>query len=175
MSQVTFSYAVLGAIDNTGQSLLQLLLPFPDKQTHAYCRSNDNVRIREGSLDNASLVADCISSTKAVFPAVASSDNVPGCTVAQDAARVVASAMEKLREDVPNATAPRLVVLGSASLNERFCGDISHLARRVLFVSASNVYVALVEAEKFLRSREDWISTTFMKPGGARARRAEGA
>ncbi len=173
------SYAVLGATGNTGQSLLTILSQAPDKTIHAYCRSkskllrlsphissNENIKVYEGNLDDVSLIADCISGTKAVFMVVALSDNMPGCSIALDTARVVVSAMEKLRKDDPDARLPRAIVLSSASLDNHLCRDMPRFVHWMLFACASNVYKDLIQAEKYLRSKEDWISTTFIKPGG---------
>lgn len=173
------SYAVLGATGNTGQSLLTVLSQSPDKEIHAYCRSkskllrlspevstNSRIKVYEGKLEDVSLIADCISGTRAVFMAVAMSDNVPGCTISQDTARIVVAAMEKLREADPDARLPRVIVLSSASIDKHLSRDIPHFAHWMLLTCASHVYKDLMEAEKFLRSKEDWISTTFIKPGG---------
>lgn len=174
------AYAVLGATGNTGQALLQVLLQSPNNHIHAYCRSksklvrvcpvaadNKHVRAFEGSLEDASLLADCIRGTRAVFLTVAIIDNMPGCTIAIDTARVVVAALEKLRtESGARAKLPKLIVLSSASLEDSFCGDVPALVHRVLSTAVSNLYKDLAEAESFLRAEEGWISTTFIKPGG---------
>lgn len=174
------TYAVLGATGNTGQALLHVLLQSPNNHIHAYCRSksklervcsvsagNKHVRAFEGSLEDVSLLADCIRGTRAVFLAVAIIDNMPGCTIAIDTARVVVAALEKLRtESGARAKLPKLIVLSSASLEESFCGDVPALVHRVLSTAVSNLYKDLAEAESFLRAEQSWISTTFIKPGG---------
>jgi putative NADH-flavin reductase len=174
------SYAVLGATGNTGQALLQVLLQSPDNHIRAYCRSrskllrlcpatvdNKHVRIFEGSLEDVSLLAECIRGTRAVFLAVAVIDNMPGCTIAQDTASVVVAALEKLKmESDPIAKLPKLIVLSSASLEDSFCGDVPAFVHKVLSTAVSNLYKDLAEAEKFLRAQQSWISSTFIKPGG---------
>ena len=174
------SYAVLGATGNTGRALLQVLLQSPDSYIHAYCRSkskllrlcpatadNKQVRAFEGSLEDVSLIADCIGGTRAVFLAVAIIDNMPGCTIARDTARVVIAALEKLKsESGPRVKPPKLIVLSSASLEDSFCGDVPAFVHTVLSTAVSNLYKDLVEAERFLRAEQSWISTTFIKPGG---------
>lgn len=174
------SYAVLGATGNTGQALVQVLLQSPRNQIHAYCRSKSKlvrvcpaaadekqVRVFEGSLDNVALLADCMRGTRAVFLAVAIIDNMPGCTIAIDTARVVVAALKKLHgESGAGAKLPRLIVLSSASLEDSFCGDVPALVHRVLNTAVSNLYKDLAEAESFLRAEQSWISTTFVKPGG---------
>ena len=174
------SYAVLGATGNTGQALVQVLLQSPVNKIHAYCRSksklervcpaitdNKQVRAFEGSLEDVSLLVDCIRGTRAVFLAVAIIDNMPGCTIAMDTARVVVAALEKLKtESGASAKLPKLLVLSSASLEDSFCGDVPPLVHRVLSAAVSNLYKDLAEAERFLRAEQSWISTTFIKPGG---------
>jgi oxidoreductase AflX len=173
------SYAVLGATGNTGQALIQVLLQSPSNHVHAYCRSaskllrvcpsvssNKHVRTFEGSLDDVSLLADCIRGTSAVFLAVAIVDNMPGCTVAMDTARVVVEALKQLRAEESSAKIPKLIVLSSASLEDSFCGDVPAFVHTVLSTAVSNLYKDLAEAERFLRGEQSWISATFVKPGG---------
>ncbi|KAI9843132.1 MAG: hypothetical protein M1837_006585 [Sclerophora amabilis] len=150
------SYAVLGATINTGQSLMNVLLQSPDNEIHAYVHSEsklqrmspdlcglENVKIYQGSIQNSDVISECIAGTQAVFLAVAMSDNMPGCRVAQDTAQTV------LRQP------RRPPVLRPAALGPRDA-----------LACASNVYKDLLDAEKYLRAREDWISFTFIKPGG---------
>lgn len=173
------SYAVLGATGNTGQSLLKVLSQSPDSEIHAYVRSKSkllhlspelasatNVKIFEGSLEDVDLISDCIRGTRAVFMAVAVSDNVPGCRIAQDTTRVVVAAMEKLRSKAPNQKLPRVIVLSSASLDDYLCRDMPRFVHWMLLACASHVYADLRKAEAYLRSQESWITSVFIKPGG---------
>jgi nucleoside-diphosphate-sugar epimerase len=174
------SYAVLGATGNTGRALLQLLLKSPENQIHAYCRSkskllrlcpaaadNKHVRVFEGSLEDVSLLADCIRGTRAVFLTVAVIDNMPGCTIAMDTARVMVAALKRLQtESSSKATLPKLIVLSSASLEDSFCGDVPAFVHTVLSTAVSNLYKDLAEAERYLRAEQSWITTVFIKPGG---------
>ena len=175
------SYAVLGSTGNTGQSLLHVLLQSPDPkvQINAYVRSKskllrlspnlasaNNVRIFEGDLHDISLISECISGTKAVFMAVAVSDNVPGCNIALDTAHTVVAALEKLHSKDPYAKLPRLICLSSASLNDYLCHDLPQVVHWMLLNAFSYIYADLIKAEEYLRSHKDWITSTFVKPGG---------
>lgn len=173
------SYAILGTTGNTGQSLLSILARSPSNQIHAYARSKaklldlsldlgsaENVKIFEGDLHDITLISRCVAETRAVFLVIAVSDNVPNCTVAQDTARIVVAALEKLRDENPDTTLPKLVVLSSASIEPYLCRHMPSLVHWLLMKSSSHVYADLIEAEKFLRSQTDWITTTFVKPGG---------
>ena len=170
------SYAILGATGNTGQALLQVLLSVPEYQIHEYCRSkeklmslspgiadNDQVQIFEGSLEDAELLSNCLRGTRAAFLAVASTINVPGCTIAQDTAHRVISACERLKKQ--NERVPKLIVLSSASLDHHLMSDQPTLLLRILYCAFQYVYDDLKEAEKFLRSQGDLVSATFVRPG----------
>lgn len=106
------SYAILGATGNVGMNLLRLLLQDSRNEINVYVRSKSKlidaqprvkehlqVKVFEGDLQNVGLIKDCISTTRAVFMAVALSENLPGCTIAMDTARVVAEALEQLRSE----------------------------------------------------------------------------
>ncbi|KAK4995389.1 hypothetical protein LTR66_004782 [Elasticomyces elasticus] len=168
------SYAVLGATGKTGQALLRVLSQSPDKEIHAYCRSksrllrlspdlmsNPNLRVVEGNLKDVALIADCIAGTRAVFLTVAMSSNMPGCTIAIDTARIVVAAIERL-----HTKPPHLIMLSSASLDEKLCHDVPRPIHWLLLACVSHVYKDLVKAEEYLRSQGDSITTTFVKPGG---------
>ncbi|KAG8527117.1 uncharacterized protein KY384_008546 [Bacidia gigantensis] len=173
------SYAILGATGQTGQSLLNILSKLPDRQIHAYVRSKSKlermspdvcalprVKIYEGDLNDSELIADCISGTQAVFLTAAQSDNMPGCRVACDSARILVTALGQLRFKDPTARLPRLVMLSSGTIDEHLSRDMPRFAHWMLFTAYSSVYKDLIEAEQYLRDRQDWISTTFIKPAG---------
>lgn len=182
------SYAVLGATGNTGRALVEVLLQTPEIQVNVYCRSrikfcrlfpsgakNSRIRIFEGPLSDACLIADCLRGTCSAFLAVAVADNMPGCTVARDSARTVVAALRTLEAEksspgakprVPDAALPRLVVLSSASLEPRFSGDVPPFVHTILDTCVSHLYKDLAEAELFLRSQHEWLSCIFVKPGG---------
>ncbi|KAK3631637.1 hypothetical protein LTR56_016744 [Elasticomyces elasticus] len=159
------TYAVLGATGNS-----------PDRKINAYCRSkpkllrlvpriadNKQVEIFEGSLNDIKLVANCLRGTRAAFLAVASTANVPGCTIAQDTARQIITACETLKRE--NERRPKLRVLSSASVDHSLMSDQPALLLRVLYWAFQYVYDDLKAAERFLRSQEDLVSTTFIRPG----------
>ncbi|KAK5707340.1 hypothetical protein LTR17_020791 [Elasticomyces elasticus] len=170
------TYAVLGATGNVGTALLNILLQSPDRKINAYCRSkpkllrlvpriadNKQVEIFEGSLNDIKLVANCLRGTRAAFLAVASTANVPGCTIAQDTARQVVTACETLKQE--NERRPKLIVLSSASVDHSLMSDQPTLLLRVLYCAFQYVYDDLKAAEQFLHSQEDLVSATFIRPG----------
>ena len=173
------SYAVLGATGNIGQSLLKVLEEQPNKDIHAFVRSKSklerlspaicskaNVKIFQGNITDISTLKQCLQGTRAAFLAVAVTDNIPGCSIAQDTARCVVAALQELKEEAPYSKLPRLIVLSSASLNDKFWRDIPHILHKLMSMAASYVYEDLAKAEEYLRSQGDWISSTFVKPGG---------
>ncbi|KAL9112763.1 MAG: hypothetical protein Q9227_003066 [Pyrenula ochraceoflavens] len=173
------SYAVLGATGNTGGSLLKILAKDPNKKIHAFVRSaaklekqqpdvfkTAQLRVFEGNISNIDVLADCIRGTKAIFLAIAGSDNVPYCHLSQDAASSVVSALEKIRNDSPGSTLPRLVVLSSSSLDKHLERHIPGPVRYVLHLALYWIYTDLAIAERFLREQTDWLDCVFVKPGG---------
>lgn len=172
------SYAVLGATGNTGSSLIRVLMQSPEKQINAYCRSRtkllrlcpeagayDNIHIWEGPLAEPRDLVDCLRGTQAAFLAVAQSDNVPGCTIAYDTARIVVAALRILQKE--KVALPKLIVLSSASLEPKFTDDVPQWVHTMLYYAASHVYKDLEKAEALLRDEQSWIpNTTWIKPGG---------
>ncbi|KAB8203765.1 hypothetical protein BDV34DRAFT_236260 [Aspergillus parasiticus] len=150
----------------------------PDNQIHAYCRSasklnrlrpeisqHRQVKVWEGSLEDVSLLSECIRGTRAVFMVVAIPDNMPHCTIAQDCTNAVLNTLKKLQAEGCQSL-PKLIVLSSASLEDSLCADVPPLIHRVLNIAAGNLYSDLAKAEKILRAEKHWVSTTFVKPGG---------
>ncbi|KAK4609015.1 Oxidoreductase ordB [Fulvia fulva] len=173
------SYAVLGATGNTGQALINILLQSPEKKIHAYCRSkqkllrltpqladNKNVKVSEGSLNDTSIIADCIRGTRAVFLAVAVPDNMPGMTIAQDTARVTVGALQSIRAGNEKAVLPKVIVLSSAKLDDNLCQNMPHAMKVLVKLATSNQCADLEESQRILTAERHWISSTFMMPGG---------
>lgn len=173
-------YAILGSTGNCGSALIQNLLQTPQNQIHAYCRNqaklhrlvpqvldNKRVRVFEGSIDNVELMTECLRRTKAVFLVVTTNDNIPGCRLSQDSAAAVIAALQRLRDTSgPGLRLPKLVLLSSATIDDRLSRGMPRWLRRTLLTSASHVYADLRLAEDFLRSHDGLVSTIFIKPAG---------
>ncbi|KAI2613409.1 hypothetical protein GGR54DRAFT_615738 [Hypoxylon sp. NC1633] len=172
------TYAVLGSTGNCGTALIRNLLRRPDAKIRAYCRnraklhrllpeveSNAQVEIFQGSIQDIELLSKCISNCRAIFLVISTADNIPGLTASQDTAAGVVRALEGLRKTDPGMRMPRLVLLSSAILDDQLSRGTPWLLRKVLHLSASNVYADLEVTEKLLRAQEDWLTTVFVKPG----------
>jgi putative NADH-flavin reductase len=172
-------YTILGTTGNVGRSLLAVLSESPDNTVHAFVRSkiklerlcpkissNSNIKIFEGDLDNIEVLSQCLKGTRAAFLAVAVTDNVPGCSIAQDTARNVIAALRLLQKQHPTARLPHLVVLSSASTEGKLWRDQPQFLHGMMWRAFSNVYTDLTLAENYLRQQGDWVSSTFVKPGG---------
>lgn len=172
-------YAILGATGKTGSSVLQILSKDPAVEIHALVRSkaklmqqdpsleaHPGTKIFEGSLDNTEVLTACITGTDAIFQTIAVTDNVPNCTIATDTARSLVLAFQRLRDSDKTVRLPRLVVLSSQSTEEYLCRDTPWLLHLVATTAFSNIYQDLHTAEAYLRSQSDWLSVTFIKPGG---------
>lgn len=172
------SYAILGATDSTGSSILQLLSASPDAKIHVLVRSrsklhniapssleNPNIKIFEGSISDTETLTRCLTGTKATFLTVAITTNMPGCTIAQDTAHAVIDALKTIRKGDRAFKAPRLVVLSSSSVDDQFWIDTPSFVHSLIWKCNSNIYTDLAKAETFLREQDDWLSSTFMMPG----------
>ena len=172
------SYAVLGATGNTGQALINVLLQSPDKKVNAFCRSrkkllrmtpsiadNKNVTVYEGQLEDVALLAECLRGTCAAFLVVAVPDNMPHCTIAQDTARVAVAAVTKLRNE-GETVLPKLLPLSSAKLDDHLCRNMPGPMKWIVNHATSNQCKDLTAAQRFLLQQPEWISTTFIMPGG---------
>ena len=173
------TYAVFGATGNCGSSLIQVLLQSPHNEIRAYCRNKqklihmipgitetNRVQIFEGQIDNVDLFTSCIRDCKVVFLAVTMNDNLPGCRVAQDTTITLLSALEKLKSEDTPMKMPKVVVLSSASLEDRLCGNTPGWFHWIITHTNSNIYEDLRVQERMLRAEQDWLSSIFVKPGG---------
>jgi putative NADH-flavin reductase len=173
------AYAILGATGSTGSSILRLLSASPENKIHVLVRSkaklqkiapisidNPNIAIFEGSISDHDVLQQCLAGTKAAFLCVAAVENIPGCSIAQDTAHAVVDALSTLRKDSPNFKSPRLIVLSSSSVDDKFWADTPAFLHNLLWTALSFLYTDLAKQERYLRSQEDWLSFTFMMPGG---------
>ena len=173
------SFAILGATGKTGSSLLQLLLGNPDNKLHLYVRSRSKLlklqpaieekskfTIYEGDLEDVELLGKCIAGTKAVFLAVASSENLPGCTIAVDTANVVVKALKRTQTQDRTSKTPKVIVLSSSSVTDEFWRGVPRIVHNTLFNANYHIYIDLQKAEKHLREQEEWLTSIFVKPGG---------
>jgi putative NADH-flavin reductase len=173
------AYAILGATGSTGSSILKLLSASPKAHIKLLVRSksklhklfpaaidNLNIEIFESYISDISTLTKCLSGTKAVFLTVAATDNIPGCCISIDTAKAVVQALKILREDDQHFKPPRLIVLSSASVDDKFWDTIPSFVHNWLYTALSNLYDDLKEAEKYLRGQQDWLNATFIMPGG---------
>jgi putative NADH-flavin reductase len=176
------TYAILGATGSTGQSLLTLLSASPNNNNtiNLLVRSrsklqnlspdaltNPSIKVFEGSISDIPTLTSCLANTTAVFLAVASNSNIPGCTIARDTARSVIAALENLKlQNTGTWKAPRLIVLSAAAIEPAFWPNPACIQRKLLYLALSNLYADLEKARAFLRSQDSWVSSTFVMPGG---------
>jgi nucleoside-diphosphate-sugar epimerase len=168
------TYAILGATGNCGSAIISLLLQRHTTKfrIHAYCRNkskllkrfpdlelDERVRIFEGGLDNAELLATCLRDCRAVFLCISTNDNIPGCRLSQDSTSAVIHALKLLKQS------PKLLLLSSATIDDNFSRHVPFLLRQILLRSASNVYADLVATEALLRDQASWLTSVFIKPG----------
>lgn len=182
------TYAVLGSTGNCGSALIRNLLEkSPDNHVNAYCRNeaklrkvlpevvdNKQVTVFAGSMDDETLMDNCLRGTKAVFLAVTSNDNIPGCRLNTDTAITVIRTLYRLRDEKTQPSsganapykAPRLVLLSACCFDDHLARTQPKWFRPIMLRAASNVYSDLQRAEDVMRSHDHWISSIFIKPAG---------
>ncbi|KAK3720355.1 hypothetical protein LTR37_003766 [Vermiconidia calcicola] len=173
------SYAVLGSTGNCGTALIENLLRNPDAHVNAYCRNRSKllkllpdikeggrVTIFEGNIQNLELLASCMRKCRAVFLCVSTNDNIPGCCMAQDTAAAVIKALRKQGCDPTQngVPMPKLILLSSGTVDERFSRNMPSLLLWVLLRSEYHVYQDLIETQKLLRAEEGWLPSIYVKP-----------
>jgi hypothetical protein len=178
-------YAILGSTGNCGSALIQILLNRPTARIHAYCRNKakllqqfpdinsiGRVDIFEGRITDIQLLSSCIRGCRAVFLVASTNDNVPGCSVGQEAAVGVIKALENLESQ--GEQMPKLALLSSATIDDHLSRHIPYLLRQTLLFAASHVYNDLRETEKILRAEEPRLITIYIKPGALSVDRQRG-
>jgi len=173
------SYAILGATGAMGQSILRLLKRSPENQINVYVRSKpkleglfpdiattSNVHIFQGAVDDIPLISRCVSGVLAVFCVVATNENTPKLTLAEDTAKVLVAALGKVREEDARVRMPRIVVLSSVTINDHMSRQTPRLGHWIIHAAFGNVYDDLERAEAFYRQNEDWLNAVFIQPGG---------
>lgn len=172
-------YAILGSTGNCGTAVIQQLLRHHDIGISAYCRNRDKllrllpevahskkVEIFAGDINDVGLLSRCVAGCQAVFLLASTNDNVPGCNISQTLAIGLIAALESLRAAHPiTFVAPKLVLLSSATVDDHLSRHMPYF-RPIMLRAASNVYEDLRRTETYLRAREDWLTTIYIKPGG---------
>lgn len=175
------TYAILGATGSTGLSILQILGASPTAKVNVLVRSrskleslypslpsNPNITVFEGSISDHAILTSCLAHTNAAFLTVASTFNALGTRIAQDTGHAVVAALQQLRKDAGSTPykPPRLVVLSSASLDDKFWGTAPSFVHRFMWNANIHIYTDLEKQESYLRSHEDWLTCVFVMPGG---------
>lgn len=173
------SYAILGATGATGHSILEHLKTSPENRINVYVRSKPklegmfpgitsepNVHIFEGGMKDASLISRCVAGVSAVFSVIATNENVPKTSLAEDTARILVAALRKIREEDAQARLPRVVVLSSCTVNEHLSRHTSRLGHWIVHCAFRHIYDDLERAEAYYRQNEDWLNAVFIQPGG---------
>lgn len=182
ISPITSTYVVLGATGNTGSCLVRNLIEqSPRNKVKAYCRNKDKlyriipealenkqIDVYEGSLQDPALMDLVLRDTKAVFLAVTSNDNIPGCRLNTDTATAVIRSLCRLREEAPPGAykPPKLVLLSACCPDDHLSRNMSKLFRPIMLRAASQIYADLDRAEAVMRSHDHWIKSVFIKPAG---------
>ncbi|KAF9698019.1 hypothetical protein EKO04_004191 [Ascochyta lentis] len=173
------AYAILGATGQTGGSILRLLGESPTNKVNVLVRSrsklekfypplstNSNIKVFQGNISDIPTLAQCLKGTKSAFLTVAVTDNIPGCSISLDTAHAVIEALQNLKAEDPAFKAPRLIVLSSASLDEKFWDGAPEFVHNIMYAANAYIYDDLKRAETYLRKHQDWLHVTFVMPGG---------
>lgn len=121
-------------------------------------------------MDDETLMDNCLRGTKAIFLALTSNDNIPGCRLNTDTAITVIRSLYRLRDEKQPSDAPykapRLVLLSACCFDDHLARTQPKWFRPIMLRAASNVYSDLQRAEDVMRSHDHWISSIFIKPAG---------
>ena len=113
---------------------------------------------------SADLLQDCLRNVDVIFSAVAQNTNEPGCSIAQQTAHSIVSALEALRKEQGSSfTCPILVFLSSASLNPTFYEATPQLGHWVLSRGCYYIYGDLRVAIGYLKE-QSWIPLITAEP-----------
>jgi putative NADH-flavin reductase len=173
-------FAILGATGATGQQLVKQLLKSPEHELNLYIRSkskllkifpnietDERIQLFEGSMNDLELLGSCIFSTQVVFSVLASNDNMPGMTIAYDAAASILGALRILKDKGQAIQQQRIVVLSAEPVNEKLYGS-SPFQHWIIYHAFWHVYKDLERAEDlYIQAAKDSgdIDVKFIQPG----------
>jgi hypothetical protein len=170
------TYALLGATGSTGSAILNHLLthPSPALTLNLYVRSasklyrlhpslsptppkQPTINIFEGTLETPEILAQALKGADVIFSCVAENANIPGMTVATDAAKAIIGACEglKRKEEKGGYKAPTVVVLSSSSVNPKLAAASPRAVKWLVEIALNWTYADLRRAEGLYRSLHD--------------------
>jgi oxidoreductase AflX len=173
------SYAILGATGQVGGSILHQLGDSPKNKINVLVRSRskleksypqlsskNSIQVFESNISDIPTLAQCLKGTKAAFLTVAVTENMPGCSISLDTARAVVEALQSLKAENAAFRPPRLTILSSASLDEKFWTGAPAPVHSIMYAANVHIYDDLKRAESYLRKHEEWLDMVFVMPGG---------
>lgn len=166
------TYAILGATGQTGEQIVQTLLP-TEHHLNIYARSKQrlesafpaidkapNVTLFIGDMTDTSLMGSCLADADVVLSAIAQNRNEPGCSIAQQTALALVNALDSRRS---SGDCPTVVFLAEAAIDPNN-PDHRKLSRRLFHWMIHHVYTDLEKAIDFL-SLHNWIPLVVACPG----------
>lgn len=189
------TYALLGATGSTGSAILNHLLthPSPALTLNLYVRStaklyklqpslsptlpkHPTINIFEGTLETPDVLARALKGADVIFSCVAENANIPGLTIATDAAEAIIRVCEGLRgQEKGEYKAPLVVVLSSSSMNPKLAATTPRPVKWIVNTALNWTYADLRRAEALYRSLHDssrdkkeaeLLTVIFAQPGG---------
>jgi hypothetical protein len=175
-------YALLGATGNTGRLILKRLLDTtnPETKLNIYVRSRAKLEslvphvasdgratVFEGSLQDPTLIRDCLFGATTIIVTVGENENIPGVTILRDCAKAVIDALSCLRASAPAPAewkAPRLLLLSSATWNARFAAERPALVHWMICNAFARPYSDLVEAQAMLLGVPELVNVLLVQP-----------
>ncbi|KAL3441848.1 hypothetical protein BJX65DRAFT_299432 [Aspergillus insuetus] len=176
-------YALLGATGNTGRLILKRLLDTanPETRLNIYVRSrakleclvpsvasDSRVTIFQGSLQDPTLICNCLSNATTIIATVGENENIPGVTILRDCAKAIIDALSALRASALDPTAgwkpPRLLLLSSATWNARFAAERPALVHWMIRNAFARPYSDLVQAQEMLLSVPELVDVLLVQP-----------
>ncbi|CAG7959549.1 unnamed protein product [Penicillium olsonii] len=171
--------AVIGATGQTGRLVLRNLFAIEgmDLTFQIYVRSqskleslfpaissDDRVTVFQGSIDDHSLMARCLSGVDTIICTLGENENIPGVRVMQDFAKSTLKALEILKERDHDRKPPRLILLSSATWNERLSEPRPAILHWMIRNAFARPYQDLVNAQELLKASPSLLSMILVQP-----------
>jgi hypothetical protein len=169
------TYAILGATGQTGSEIVRALLP-TSAHLNIYARSlsrlesqfpslatSSNVTLFIGDLSDTAVLTACLSTADVVFSAVATNQNQPGLSIAQQTALAIVRALEPRR----TGQCPTVVFLSSGAIHpfQKAKTGIAQMPRWAMHWVISHVYDDLEKGIELLEANP-WIPLVVASASG---------
>lgn len=174
--------AIVGATGSTGSATLRSLLSKEGQPVHLslFVRSKEklyslfpglgqrtNIQVWEGELHDAEAIHACLSGAQIIICTLGENRNIRGTRVLRNGAEAIVSTLESLKETNGEYQTPQIILLSSASLNDRFAIQRHWLAHFLISAAFRHTYADLQAATDIYRAAPSGLlSLLLVQPPG---------